>query len=1025
MMFAPATRRRLWFALALVAGFTLTGFWVLPPIVKTQLERRLSAELGRPVTVGRVRINPYALSLTVEDFTVREPGGEADFIAWRRLYVRFGAWASLRGEWVLSAVALDGFKARAVVNRDQSLNFSDLLAKFSPPAPSAVPPAPPGRPVRVADLRVTEAQIDFSDLSRPQPFHTQIGPLTFAVSGLRTAGATGAPYRFEAITESGENLAWSGTLQAVPFRSVGELHLDGIMLPKYAPYYADRLRADLVAGQLSVGGRYELDLTPGHRALKLSEGAVQLRGLQLRDRVGTGIAIDLPSLDIGGVQVDGISQKVAVRAITIAGGQIHLVRARDGAINLIGMLPEPAAAPRRAGANGPARLPDLTVDDVAWRDLNVDLSDLAAPRPAHLAMSRIQGEVKHLSLAPDAPMPVSLAFAWAPGGTLRVAGEMGIDPLRAVLKVDAADFAILPLSPYLEQWVDARVTQGTVTASIQAEVAPGPGQSLAATLAGDITVGKFGLVSGMRGEELAGFGELALHGLRARTAPPLGIDLADIELSGPYARVTIAADKTMNLATVLRPRGALKGEGAAGAPASAPGGPPPAITIGKIGIEGGDFRFTDRSIEPNVRIEIAQFGGTIGGLSSAHPAKADVALTAMVDGAGPVSIGGGLDPLGPSPSVDLKIGVKNVDLVPFSAYSGRYAGYELARGKLALAVAVAVSGRKIDAANVITLNQFTFGDAVKSAEATGLPVRLGVALLKDIDGKMVIDVPVQGSLDDPDFRVGRVVLRVIVNLLTKAAVSPFALLGSAFGGGGDELAYQDFAPGSAEISPAGVPKLQTMVRALTQRPGLSLGLEGSYDGAADAYALKRRKLDRQLRREIWAAKHLADPNIAPPDELAIAPAEFAAAIKKRFDAAFPPGTQFGTPLPPPPAIVSPPPPPAGLLRRALRLITFQAPREQREARKENARLTVAHDQAVAAATAAGLPTEEMRGRLAEAVTVDANDLRALAQARAQTVRDYFAGEGKIAGDRLFLTRATAAVDLGTAGRGPRVFLELQ
>ncbi len=266
-------------------------------------------------------------------------------------------------------------------------------------------------------------------------------------------------------------------------------------------------------------------------------------------------------------------------------------------------------------------------------------------------------------------------------------------------------------------------------------------------------------------------------------------------------------------------------------------------------ISGGDFSFNDRAIQPNVRMALTQFDGTIAGLSSENVARADVNLKAMVDGTGPVAITGKLDPLGAVRSVDLKIDFKNVDLLPVSPYSGKFAGYELARGQLVVDMKILVADRKLDSTSVVTLNQFTFGAATNSPDATGLPVRLGVALLKDSDGRIVIDLPVQGNLDDPDFRYSKVVWRVIGNVLAKAATSPFSLLGSMFGGGGDELAFQEFAPGESQLQPAELPKLETLVKALTNRPALSLGIEGDFDAAADGYALKREKLTAFVRHQ--------------------------------------------------------------------------------------------------------------------------------------------------------------------------------
>jgi len=334
-----------------------------------------------------------------------------------------------------------------------------------------------------------------------------------------------------------------------------------------------------------------------------------------------------------------------------------------------------------------------------------------------------------------------------------------------------------------------------------------------------------------------------------------------------------------------------------------------------------------------------------------------------------------------------------------------------------------VSGNALDSKNVITLNQFTFGAATNSPDAVHLPVRLGVALLKDPEGNIVIDVPVQGKLDDPEFRISKVVWRVIGNVLVKAATSPFSLLGSMLGGGGDELAFQEFTPGTTELVATELPKLETLVKALTNRPSLSLGIEGSYDVAADTFALKRFKLAELVRRKIWEEKHAANPNIPPPDKLEIPPEESLAMIKKLFDEKFPPGTQFGTPLPTAPAVAAPPPPPPpGFFKRAVNFITFKEAREKSAAKRTAAEREAALKELREAAKAKGLPLQEMTGRLAETMVVTDDDLRALAASRAQHVRDHLVNVGHIAAERLFLSQAS---DATKQNKGPRVFLSLQ
>jgi hypothetical protein len=431
-----------------------------------------------------------------------------------------------------------------------------------------------------------------------------------------------------------------------------------------------------------------------------------------------------------------------------------------------------------------------------------------------------------------------------------------------------------------------------------------------------------------------------------------------------------------------------------------------------VAVEGGDFRFADRSLQPNVRLALADVNATVIGLSSATRARGDFDLKASVDGVGPVAVTGRLDPLGPAPLVDLKVDFRNVDLPVFSPYSAKYAGYELSRGKLKLDVAFRMDGPQLDSSNVVTLDGFTFGAPSNSSDATKLPVRLAVALLKDREGQIVIDVPVQGRTDDPEFRIGRVVMRVIVNLLTKAATSPFALLGSMFGGGGEELAYQEFQPGTTVLLESEQAKLATMIKALNDRPGLNLAIQGSVDVARDPDGLRKRKFEAALRSRLGL-----EAESPPSDEAA-----YAAAVKTWFDEEYPPGTEGGTPLPPPPPKVEPPPPPEGVFARFVDAITGKSRREQREAEEENARRAAAYATALEMVAAEGIPLEAMVARLTARIEIGAEDLRELAAARAASVRNHLVETGGISPERLFLVEAG---EPEKATSGPRTLLTLQ
>ena len=313
-----------------------------------------------------------------------------------------------------------------------------------------------------------------------------------------------------------------------------------------------------------------------------------------------------------------------------------------------------------------------------------------------------------------------------------------------------------------------------------------------------------------------------------------------------------------------------------------PASPLPPITIGSIVISNAAASFTDRSLTPNVHVAIQQFSGEIAGISSTEPRHADVNLHAAVDGVGPIDIAGHINPFSKTATNDLKVTFKDVDLTPTSPYSGKFAGYRIAEGKLNLDLAYNLVGRKLKSKNVITLDRFTFGEKVNSPDATHLPVRLAIAILKDRNGQILLDVPVEGSLDDPKFRVGKAVAHVLMNILEKAATSPFSLLGAVFGGGGEELSYQDFAPGSAVLSPANEKKLDSLVKGLYERPGLQLEIAGSIDPDADRDGLRRASLDKQIRTRQWTSLRKSERAATTPGQITLTPEQHAAWVKKLY-----------------------------------------------------------------------------------------------------------------------------------------------
>ena len=259
--------------------------------------------------------------------------------------------------------------------------------------------------------------------------------------------------------------------------------------------------------------------------------------------------------------------------------------------------------------------------------------------------------------------------------------------------------------------------------------------------------------------------------------------------------------------------------------------------------------------------------GQVGGFSSGSREMAAVELRGRVAGTGLLAIAGKLNPTVKPLAMDITARATDIELAPLSAYSGKYAGYAIERGKLSVDVAYKFApDGKLDASNQIILNQLTFGDKVESKDATKLPVLFAGSLLKDRHGVIDINLPVSGSISDPKFSIGGIIWKVIVNILSKAFTAPFAMLTG--GGGGVDHSRVDFQPRTTAITPDGATTIDKVAKALVDRPALKMTVTGSADPVLEREAFQAATLEARLqaeqRREALRAGEPADPASAPP-----------------------------------------------------------------------------------------------------------------------------------------------------------------
>jgi uncharacterized protein involved in outer membrane biogenesis len=887
--------RRLLLVLAgIYALWVLAGFFLLPALAKPRIERAATQALKRPTTVAKVRFNPFTFGVTLEGLRVAERGG-GDWITLRRVYVNPDVWRLLRHTVGFTALEVDGLTVRVALDPEGRLNFQDLIEEETP----AKAPAPPSQWIlAVRRFQLREGRVEFTDRSASAPFHSELGPIAFRLDDLRTQVGHRSGVSLEAWTEAKEHVAWKGDLGFQPFASKGSLLMENLLLPKYRPYEQEQVSSEIRGGTGTLRTQYRFEWSKGHHVVELSNLELAVRDLKVAERGVADPAIELPSVEVRDGKADLLVPSVELGSLTADQGVLRVQAAKDGRLNLARLF----APPKPKEKKKDEKPLQLLIRDLALRGFRLSWEDLGPARPVKVESTDVNLHWKDLSLDPKATSQASLDLKLG-GGSLKAAGTLALFKPSGDLQLKAEGLELAPWDPYLDSTLDLRIASGKLGIEGRVHYAFEGRKSDGLVYLGSASVQGLEARDVQQNEMFLRWKQLRLSGADLRTSPP-SATIKNMEWTSPEGRVVVQPDGSTNLARALR----LAPEGKPAAPAAAvlPATPPsaPDLVIVTLGITGGRLSYIDRSLQPNAALVLSDLEGSYLGLSSRPDAASKVDFKGRAGGLAPITITGHAMPLRSDLDTDVILKIQGADLTDFTPYTGKYLGYTVQKGKLVLDAHLRIERRNLKMDNTVKLDQFYLGDKVPSPEATGLPVKLGLAILRDRKGVIGFDLPIEGSLDDPNVRYGKLVWKAIFNLLGKIATSPFTLIGKLFGSDAGDLSNVAFMPGTSALDAAATTKLQALAKALQERPELRLEAEGAVDESQDGGALRKAALETLLRRTRAQGLKLTE-------EAPVPAADRERWLKAAFDATFPAPKEIKGAQP------TPPPPPAEMEQRLL------------------------------------------------------------------------------------------------------------
>jgi hypothetical protein len=864
---------------------------------------------------------------------------------------------------------------------------SAAAASASTPASAVAVPSPAPFDLAIRQVALNGGSVQFDDRSVAPAGRLALKDIAVQLTDFATLSRDSAHYTLATRLESGGSLSSSGAVNLAAQQLQAKLTLDQLALPALQPWLKAAFNGQIGAGQFAADTQVQADWSKPAPAVHVAPGVFTVTGLRVLADAKSAPVLELKQMQARLTQFDLASRQVELAALSVDALTLSANRDKHGGFDLAALLPGAAspgaaappavavrAAPRgrravRVPEAAPAPAWHYKIGVLSLNDAALSLNDLAANPPVALKLAPLQVKVAQISDAFNQPWPVEVSGTFNKKGTFSTRGSVTLAPLTLALHVDAKNLDVAAFEPYFGARLNATVASALFSADGELK-ASRPADLWQAAYDGSTSLDNVRMLDRATADLFAGWRSLNVTHIKARyDVHGPDFEAGNIALSTFYARVILDSNGRLNLSNILTstavPATSLTRTDAAAADAAsaaaaakaaesrnaaqvasatpASAAPPLNLRFGQFLLERGRINYTDNFIKPNFSANLVNINGKIGSFGTHSTTAAPIELKGSVDGRGPLSISGTLNPLIAKPALDVTASAHGIELSSFTPYATKYAGYPIVEGRLNVDLHYKLADDLLTADNHLFIDQLTFGDHVDSATATHLPVKLAIALLKNSRGQIDVNIPVSGSLSNPQFSLGGLIWSAVVNLLEKAVTAPFTLLANAFGSAAQNLEYVEFAPGLATLSTEAQKKLDVLAKAMEDKPAIHLELFGRADPAQDVPALRRLYVERTVRQQKLKDLVGHGESVAMSD-VVLTPEEHDKYLKRAYSAA-----------------------------------DFKKPHNALGLNKS-------------------LPANEMTALLEENAPVGDTELRALAQARAAAVHQYL--EGKVPPERL-------------------------
>ena len=448
-------------------------------------------------------------------------------------------------------------------------------------------------------------------------------------------------------------------------------------------------------------------------------------------------------------------------------------------------------------------------------------------------------KVANLSSDFSKPFDAKVAMKSSQKLNLDVDSKIKIEPLDVSAKIKLNDTNLPKYFAYAKPFLEADLASGQLESS--AEI------SYAKDIKADAKVSiKDIRLNGKKTEKLIAFKSLDLEKI---SFAKNDLAISGVSLNSPFIKAHLSKERKFNLSQIVKEdKNKAKTEAKPESKkAASKKDDELKFSVKNFSLKNGEVDFSDASLFMPFATTISKLNGKLTDIDKKRPSSGE--FQGVVGKNGFAQITAKLFPFELKQNTDIKLDFKDIDLTDITPYSGQFVGYKIKKGKLNLNLNYSVADSKLNGSNFINFDSLTLGEKVESKDAVNLPLSLAISILSDQNNQINIDLPVEGNLDDPDFKYGGVIWAAVKKLFADITLAPFRFLGNALGLGSKDLSSIDFLAGSSELISSEAPKISDFIKLTGSKPKMKLSITPTYSKLDESF-YKNKKLDQKINQII-------------------------------------------------------------------------------------------------------------------------------------------------------------------------------